>query len=282
MTVCFYPKLLFLLPFVAAISGLVHLWYLPKQAKAASKRRSKRKLVTSQADLKKNMNNLQNFVGIYSDMHDLVHEKLNMMADFDDDTFRFIFEVLVGLAVLSSFALYFIPIRLAFVASGVVTFFAGTPVFQALIVMAFQERRQAYQLLRWLSDRMFLQSPVSADAQEIVTACFSPAGDGQTKKACAEVYETQRWWPGLGWSDRYLLKGIDVFPWTDPRGRLHSPLEVLELLEGSQSAFSFSGDWEDGDWEHGIWLPFGLFVRLPMPVTLTRRRLWKRLALLDD
>jgi len=225
-------------------------------------------------DYKHNMQFIQNFMGEYCEAYDSVSMWLReFQATHDAHSLTRLLLYLLGSVPLSWLASFVIPWRWACMVGGVTVLVANTALFQASYAVV------APILLSRLQDHvpnLIVLSPAKAldafakDSEENPQPLAKTAG----------LYENQRWWVGLGWSN--ILFHTDPPAWTDENGQRASPKDSFEAPEGLPwiNEWQFDRDWSVVGVDTEGWVYTDNAWKNPRPkgnlISMTRRRMWTR------
>jgi Integral peroxisomal membrane peroxin len=168
------------------------------------------KIAMTSADTFESLQQIQNTMGVYSDMYDAGYELYRLMDWSSPEKSTLLFQALFGSIVATWIVNYLIPINIIALVGGVSVFLANTAIFKA-------------------SSRTL--TPVLYDQLSYAKAVLKR----QFKRGDTEwitpvvLHENQRWWAGLGFSPA-LLSG-ERSPWTDEAGLPQLPKDLYSLPE---------------------------------------------------
>ncbi|KAI9346390.1 Peroxin/Dysferlin domain-containing protein [Zopfochytrium polystomum] len=304
---CIYPILVLVLPQLV-ILGIIAYNYRQRQTQPADPSpvnidppvpdnpnteelfRKMSKLAKSQ--YAKNLQFLQNLMGVYCDAYDQAVELAGILDWSDADRTQQILNVTLAAIPGALVAYYFVPLNWVALVAGLVLFLQGTSLWATVTVNVPKVlHAKFYAVAAALVGMLPLPDTMGAAA-----AGLPQGGGGESKAAkrtgeksnsraelaVAEIFENQRWWAGIGWAN-YLLSG-ERQGWSDAAGNtVPGPLAGKEPpsvdgWEWDADAWTLDHSWTATD-ANG-WVYTDHYWEDPLPtagmVSLTRRRRWIR------
>lgn len=182
----------------------------------------------------KNLQNIQNTMGEFSDMYDWVMmQSRHFNWSNEMETLRNL-QIIMVITCLLGIAVYFTPIKFIFLSSGLTVYALNTRfakyIMRELKPYIVQSGKESLQALN--SRYMTLEARYSHqdDLQEI------------------SVYENQRWWPERGYT--YDLLYSERTPWSNFTGTIGMPI-ITEVVAPKDYQWKESSEWKldmSGPW----------------------------------
>ncbi|KAJ3293946.1 hypothetical protein HK104_004102 [Borealophlyctis nickersoniae] len=263
VVLCLYPMLLTILPQLVILYIIARKYYERVATEATPASRPK---VDRSAQYMKNMQFLQNTMGIYFEMYEAFEQTATLLSWSNPaDTIQ-----ALKLTILSIFVVLltvsFVPIRYLFLVGGVSIFLYNIALVRSLLTTvpaAVLEKLQ--HSVERVKEKM--------DGNGIV-------GAEEDKSRAVVLFENQRWWAGLGWI-HYLLTH-ERPAWTTPSLQPSPPKDLVHPPSASL-------EWADEDWmvdykwaevDDKGWCYTDHYWQLPRAKagfsSVTRRRKWVR------
>ncbi|KAJ3315737.1 hypothetical protein HDU76_002131 [Blyttiomyces sp. JEL0837] len=229
----------------------------------------------------KNLQFLQNFMGMYCDTYDNV-SKLSTVLDWSDaKSTNTILRATLTAIPLAILAYLLVPAKTAFLILGLFFFLRHTVLWQLItstiprsVVLFFRRLLAALVKAIPLPDAMVDLGPKLVELEEDLGK--------KSEIVIVEVYENQRWWAGPGWTS-HMLQG-ERSAWSDETGMSLQPprsdddAPPLPGWEWVAKSWTLDTEWSATD-EKG-WVYSDHNWQSPSPtaglMSLTRRRRWYR------
>ncbi|KAJ3199746.1 peroxisome- protein, partial [Dinochytrium kinnereticum] len=266
-----YPFLFVILPQIGLIYLITKNYYRKTKIEVVGKKVAvpPSTLSTTSAQYIKNMQFIQNQMGMFCDLHGEISRHMKLI-DWSDETETLnVLKVAAASAVGVIVVVRLIPLNALMLVGGVAAFFSNTAFFRAASTTL------PPAIMKGLTDR------VDSIREGIAAARKAPEGSTVT----VTLYENQRWWAGLGWIP-HLLRS-ERSPWSDETGAIARPSRDQFELPANDPAGTWT--WVDPDWrvdrgwtetdENG-WCYTDHVWAVPKDKaaigSLTRRRAWVR------
>ncbi|KAJ3196090.1 peroxisome- protein [Irineochytrium annulatum] len=269
---CIYPTLFIILPQIFLLYLITKNYYKKTKLETVGKKAAglQPSLSTTSAQYIKNMQFIQNQMGMFCDVHAEVGRSLRLIDWSDEKQTTQIVKAAAGSALGVIVVVRLIPVNVIMLIAGVAAFFSNTAFFRAASTTL------PPVIIKGLSDR------VDSIREGIAAARRAPEGSVVT----VTLFENQRWWAGLGWIP-HLLRS-ERPPWSDETGAIPRPSKETFELPANDPAGTWA--WVDPDWkadlgwtdqlDEGGWSYTDHVWAVPKGKaavgSLTRRRAWIR------
>ncbi|KAJ3108366.1 hypothetical protein HDU97_001491 [Phlyctochytrium planicorne] len=228
---CIYPVLFIVLPQITLIYIITKNYYQKTKVEVVGKKAASTApsgISTTSAQYIKNMQFIQNQMGMFCDIHGEISRNAKILDWSDERETLMALKVAAGSAFAVVFLIWLIPFNVILLVGGVAAFFSNTAFFRAASTTL------PPAIMKGLADR------VDSIREGIAAARKSPEGSVVT----VTIYENQRWWAGLGWIP-HLLRS-ERAPWSDDTGAIPRPSKEQFELPANDPAGAWT--WVDADW----------------------------------
>ncbi|KAJ3113328.1 peroxisome- protein [Phlyctochytrium bullatum] len=227
---CIYPVLFVILPQIFLIYLITRNYYRKTKLEVVGKKSiaPSSTLSTTSAQYIKNMQFIQNQMGMFCDVHGEVSRHMKLLDWSNEKDTMAVLKAAAGSAVVVVVVVRLIPVNVIMLVAGVGAFFANTAFFRAASTTL------PPVIIKGLADR------VDSIREGIAAARKAPEGSTVT----VTLFENQRWWAGLGWIP-HLLRS-ERAPWSDETGSIPRPSKDQFELPANDPAGTWT--WVDPDW----------------------------------
>ncbi|KAI8816315.1 integral peroxisomal membrane peroxin-domain-containing protein [Fimicolochytrium jonesii] len=261
---CLYPILFLVSPQLLIIYLIMRNYYEKAKTRATGQ------TTTPKVQYLKNLQFIQNSMGIYCDAYDDI-KKNGALLDWSDAdlTAHLLKMVLVSMFGVTIFV-RFVPFNYVLLVAGVGVFLYNTAVFRAAAMT--------------LPPVILKKLKFQVDTFKEAVKEARKTGDGSI--VVVSLFENQRWWAGLGWIPHLLRSERGA--WSDSTGTLSRPTKDLFTpppdplgdWEWADDDWLLDVGWADVDPNTGGWQysdhAWANPRRAPYMSSLTRRRMWVR------
>jgi hypothetical protein len=180
-----------------------------------------------QVHYRKNMQFIQNTMGMYCDMYEQLCY-LNAKIDWTNEKQTvLVLQLNIASAVALALMYTMIPWNIVALVVGHLVFFANTSMGRALQTVAMQYMQRHSQTFNF---RKFLLYVVQSFSRSSGSSIVTESLDSDAMTVTVECYENQRWWAGLGWI-AHLLR-TERAAWSNFKGDL--ALKPKDELDSAQ------------------------------------------------
>lgn len=184
----------------------------------------------------KNLQNIQNTMGEFSDMYDWIMSQANQFNWTSEEKTMRILQLIIISSILISSVLYVVPIKFIFLFFGLLVYGINTRFAKYVIgevepYMAQFGKKNSMALLEWYID-------------------LEKRLENQDQLQEISVFENQRWWPRRGYL--HEMVGDERSPWSDFTGSVYMPIiteipapKGYQWKETSEWTLDTTGPWVD-------------------------------------
>ncbi|KAL0140119.1 integral peroxisomal membrane peroxin-domain-containing protein [Mucor lusitanicus] len=188
------------------------------------------------AEYLKNLQNIQNTMGEFSDVYDWIMMQANQFNWSSEEKTMRILQLMIVSSVLIAFVLYVVPIKFIFLSFGLLVYglntrFAKYVLNEVQPYMVQFGRRNTMALLEWYAD-------------------LEKRLENQDHLQEISVFENQRWWPRRGYL--HEMVNDERSPWSDFTGAIYMPIiteipapKGYQWKETSEWTLDTTGPWVD-------------------------------------
>ncbi|KAI8824067.1 integral peroxisomal membrane peroxin-domain-containing protein [Fimicolochytrium jonesii] len=217
---CIYPTLFIVLPQLLLIYNIMNNYYTKTKKTVTGKKPS------ANVQYLKNMQFIQNSMGMYCDAYEDVKKNSTVLDWSDEEETIRILKVAVGSMFGVIFVVRIIPFNYIMLLGGVGMFLQNTAIFRAASTTV------PPVLMKKLQHQV-------DTVREAIREARKGADDGVV---VVSLYENQRWWAGLGWIPHLLRSERPA--WSDETGTISRPAK--DHYEPPQDGGVW--EWMDEDW----------------------------------